>query len=610
MFRLFKNYASGVLAVAGLLNVSATNAEPSICLDANGDTLPVKLLWQDDFGEFDLSDSTGMTYKVWDYSDLKNPVQVTKKTTTPFRYELEEAPLGCTFQGKGPLLDGEYTVAGVLTGYNSYNGMVGANLEWAADLHGIRPEKGIHYDHSGKPEGCCLFVNCKAQTAGMNVYAREISGLETNTNIIFEVYMSIFTSSAAGPYTPADVTVRLTEVGNENNVIEARATQTLPNDGGTGSWAKIKGSIFLEKGNAIRLEIVNNQNIDQNGNDLVLDDIRLYVCGDSISPIDTVPPIVIPPADTIPPAGYCQDANGDTLPVKLLWQEDFGELDLSDSTGMTYKVWDYSDLKNPVQVTKKTTTPFRYELDDAPLGCTFQGKGPLLDGEYTVAGVLTGYNSYNGMVGANLEWAADLHGIRPEKGIHYDHSGKPEGCCLFVNCKAQTAGMNVYAREISGLETNTNIIFEVYMSIFTSSAAGPYTPADVTVRLTEVGNENNVIEARATQTLPNDGGTGSWAKIKGSIFLEKGNAIRLEIVNNQNIDQNGNDLVLDDIRLLTCDPDQPTNVEPIADDNADDIVNVYTVSGLLVKTKVKRSEALKGLLEGIYVVGNEKMIVR
>ena len=51
-------------------------------------------------------------------------------------------------------------------------------------------------------------------------------------------------------------------------------------------------------------------------------------------------------------------------------------------------------------------------------------------------------------------------------------------------------------------------------------------------------------------------------------------------------------------------------VDPITAEKADDIVNVYTVSGALVKANVKRSEALKGLLEGIYVVGNEKMIVR
>lgn len=51
-------------------------------------------------------------------------------------------------------------------------------------------------------------------------------------------------------------------------------------------------------------------------------------------------------------------------------------------------------------------------------------------------------------------------------------------------------------------------------------------------------------------------------------------------------------------------------VDQITAENADDIVDVYTVTGKLVKTKVKRSEALNGLLEGIYVVGNKKVIVR
>lgn len=42
----------------------------------------------------------------------------------------------------------------------------------------------------------------------------------------------------------------------------------------------------------------------------------------------------------------------------------------------------------------------------------------------------------------------------------------------------------------------------------------------------------------------------------------------------------------------------------------EDIVNVYSASGVLIKTNVKRSEALKGLDAGAYVVGGEKMIVK
>ena len=238
---------------------------------------------------------------------------------------------------------------------------------------------------------------------------------------------------------------------------------------------------------------------------------------------------------------------------KIVFKEDFGEFDLSDKTGKTYKVWDYSDIANPVQVTKKTTTPFRYELDYAPLGCTFQGEGAVEDGEYAVAGVLTGYNgAYKGMEGAKLEWAGDIHGVKLTSGIHFDHSGTPEGCCLLINCKDQTAGQNIYEREITHLCQNRQLSVECYISIFTSSAVGKYNPVDVTLRATEIGNASNVVEYRATQTIPADGGTGDWVKISGQIYLEKGDGIKLEIVNNVNSDQNGNELVIDDIIVRAC----------------------------------------------------------
>ena len=767
-----------------------------------------KIVFKEDFGEFDLSDKTGKTYKVWDYSDIAYPVQITKKTTTPFRYELDYNPLGCTFQGKGPMLDGEYSVAGLLTGYNGpYEGMDGAKLEWAADLHGVmKRDKEFHFDHSGKPEGCCLFVNCKDETAGQNIYKREITDLCENRQVSFECYITIFTASANGSYTPVDVTLRATEIGNITNVVEKSATQTIPADGGTGNWVKISGQIYLEKGDGIKLEIVNNVNTDQNGNDLVIDDIIVRTCaapslqayfdtvsstsattcdGSDISiyakptemltnyfgPTDTrflyqwtltpddkkswknignptdklemeagstpfaglltndkvyfrviagsdytlsstsedfynvddpcaaysisdilecridcptttctepighikitadstigkvtlkasvdkniesliyhwllngkqpllrggAGPVVLDYNETNTNKGvvtvYAEDINGcktDTATFKfelnpyciddegnrenkvLVWQDDFGEFDFSDSTGKTYKVWDYSDLTNPVQVTKKTQTPFRYELDEAPLGCTFQGEGPLIDGEYTVAGLLTGYTPYNGIEGAMLQWAGDLHGLRPTSGIHYDHSGKPEGCCLFVNCKAQTAGQNIYEREITNICENKPYAVECYISIFTSSAAGAYNPVDVTLRATEIGNTSNVVETRATQTLPKDGGTGDWVKLSGQIFLEKGDGIKIELINNVNPDQNGNDLVVDDIRIFTCGYCNPTNVETIVADD-DEIVNVYTVSGALVKSNVKKSEALKGLSNGSYIVGDQKVIVK
>lgn len=51
-------------------------------------------------------------------------------------------------------------------------------------------------------------------------------------------------------------------------------------------------------------------------------------------------------------------------------------------------------------------------------------------------------------------------------------------------------------------------------------------------------------------------------------------------------------------------------VESISSDSEDSIVNVYTASGALIKSKVKRSEALSGLEDGVYLVGGEKVVVK
>ena len=294
---------------------------------------------------------------------------------------------------------------------------------------------------------------------------------------------------------------------------------------------------------------------------------------------------------TIKTEKCCEIINEDGVSVpasrKIVFKDDFGEIDLSDKTGKTYKVWDYSDISNPVQLTKKTSTPFRYELDDAPLGCTFREKGAMEDGEYAVAGVLTGFGGqYKGMDGAKLEWAADLHGIKLDgNNIHFDHSGTPEGCCLLINCKDQTGGQNIYERDITHLCQNRQLFFECYITIFTSSggSGGKYNPVDVTVRLTEIGNPANVIEEKATQTIPAEGGTGNWVKISGQIFLEKNDAIKLEIVNNQNTDKSGNDLVLDDIIIRACAAPSlqayfdinTFATDTITCDNSDDAIHVF-----------------------------------
>lgn len=56
----------------------------------------------------------------------------------------------------------------------------------------------------------------------------------------------------------------------------------------------------------------------------------------------------------------------------------------------------------------------------------------------------------------------------------------------------------------------------------------------------------------------------------------------------------------------------PTGVENIITEgeNAEGPVNVYTIQGMIVKRNVPRNEALNGLTSGIYIVGNQKILVR
>lgn len=52
------------------------------------------------------------------------------------------------------------------------------------------------------------------------------------------------------------------------------------------------------------------------------------------------------------------------------------------------------------------------------------------------------------------------------------------------------------------------------------------------------------------------------------------------------------------------------SVELISAEEANSIVNVYTISGALVKANVKMSEALKELLPGAYTVGSKKVLIK
>jgi hypothetical protein len=242
---------------------------------------------------------------------------------------------------------------------------------------------------------------------------------------------------------------------------------------------------------------------------------------------------------------------------QTVYYDNFGRLNMNDKTGSSYFVWDYSNVLAPVEVARTTATPFRWPLTPAPLGATFVGApGPLQDGQYAVAAFLTGYNyPINGYNGARLEWANRVKGLStiPNPDQTYDFSGLPEGAALFLNCPVNTGGQTLYSRTINNLCFGKQLFFECWISVFTNSAAGAYNPVNILVRLTEVGNPTNFTTTTATATREADGG-GVWVRVAGQINLVSGNSLLMEIVNNQNVSANGNDLVLDDIKIMACAP--------------------------------------------------------
>jgi len=256
-------------------------------------------------------------------------------------------------------------------------------------------------------------------------------------------------------------------------------------------------------------------------------------------------------------ASSCCIINNNQAVKQTVFLENFGKVDMTDRTGHTIITTDYTDFNNPKTVTKTTNNAFRYSLSPAPLGATYHGandKNGLQDGEYCVAGLLTKYNPYvfGGVTydGAYLAWAGDVTGPTNTIDPNFDHSGKIDGSCLFVNCPPNTSGQTIYSKTVTNLNSGDQLSFECWISVFTNSAAGVYNPVNVNATLTDGGNASNTVTINGTATRQINGG-GTWVKISGSLTIA-GTSATINITNNSNIAVNGNDLVLDDIKLSRC----------------------------------------------------------
>ena len=303
----------------------------------------------------------------------------------------------------------------------------------------------------------------------------------------------------------------------------------------------------------------------------------------------------------------CIDDNGNPITAeKLVWQDDFGTF-----TGKgKYWVWDYSDINNPVKVEKTTKDGWTYELSDSIPGAEYVSEVSA-EGTYSVAANVT--CAYDGATdGTMWGWQAyTFNGETPKKNGYtfapdHTYGESAFGAMLFLNC-GNEANTVIYERTITDLSEG-EYTAKCYINNWSQSSL----PVAIAIRVTDLNSDKSYTSETVKRNPVGEGV--DWKEVSAKIFLTGDKpSLKLEIISvagGLETNKSGNDLLLDDIQLWTCDPGSLSTAESISAKNADDIVNVYTVSGALVKANVKRSEALKGLLEGIYVVGNEKIIVR
>jgi len=212
-----------------------------------------------------------------------------------------------------------------------------------------------------------------------------------------------------------------------------------------------------------------------------------------------------------------------------------------------------------------------YALATAPAGATFAptSSGPINTNQYAVAAGFNGYQpyTYNGTTFSNsttnLQWAANIGGASSQPAVTFDHSGQFNGGALLLNIPAHTLGDVIYQNTISNLCGGKTLYFSAYINVFTSSAPGTYSPVNLQVKLIDGGNAANFTTGTATTTAVPFGGCGCWVEISGTLTLGVGSTSMIfELVQNQDDDGNGDDLVLDDITVQAC---SPPSVEAVFD---------------------------------------------
>ncbi|MFO7868596.1 MAG: hypothetical protein R6U95_04775, partial [Bacteroidales bacterium] len=212
----------------------------------------------------------------------------------------------------------------------------------------------------------------------------------------------------------------------------------------------------------------------------------------------------------------CVDEQGNSSSREVVFYDDFGHFIDEDN---------YVDAFG--NELSGLTAPFRAPVGYQIPNHAYQETGAVNDGWYAVSAYMDDY-------------VADYLGKIPE-----DHSRERNGGYLLINVATDYKGV-IYDRKIDGLCEGK----ELYFDAFVGNASDALPPV---IQLTIKSPDGNTILAQSAQRTISPGS--GWNRIKVDPFVLEGyTSVRIEIDSQGEGWTGGNDLVLDDIKIMACSP--------------------------------------------------------
>lgn len=626
------------------------------CTDGNGNALDEKLIWQDDFGTFTKKGS----YWVWDYTDINNPVKTYRTTKNGWTYGLsaeEEKQLSATYPEDGiHFEEGTYTVAANVTSiWDGAND--GTMWEWQSyTFNGKTPgENGFDFapDHTynGDAYGAMLFLNVNSEPDSA-IYSRVIENL-CEKSVTVKCYINNWSAAPE----PVAIKIRVTDINSGNSNVSDVVTRDATNDGI--EWKEVSVSIELTGDNpSLKFEIISaigGKRVNMMGNDLLLDDIQVWTC---------TPPSVklyFDEENTIESSTSCSGDDiqlyaEETTMIKTYYKNNAGYI-------YQYTFDDPSDKKSwkPIpgsEITNKLTYDDLADLFDGKnsgekiyfrvvLGSEMTLNELGLDYAYNPDEICAAYSVSEPIV-CNIKChkctAPDAEFRKPTaefcegegKGMvdmkltdgdmsdytirwwgEADSLATPLGDDLsanfFESLKATEGG--IYSYQL--VDKQTGCVGEVHnFEVIVNPI--PKKPSDENILYELTGEREILTTDKFNQTIDSTLRLLWYTNVDPAIESNSKGVKAVEVyLNNPNeenslvyyIAYRSEEGCFSERAKVDVTVSPITSVESIsADEN--EIVNVYTVSGALIKANVKRSEALNGLANGTYVIGNQKVIVK